>query len=91
MDNKELMFVRKAPALQYQFAIPSESKIQGRRSGRILSDTMESELELILQRTGGLVHLSQMVDVIDRYIKGDIQEMKLGQELRRLWHRGRQA
>ena len=87
MDNKELFFVRLAPALQYQFAMPSEPRYRGRSSKHSRGDMVSTELESILNRAGGIANLSNILDAIEQYIKGDLQEMELGQKLRGLWNK----
>lgn len=89
MDNRELLFVRRAPALQYQFALPSR-----RRSDAILEDRsfdtmpLNEELNEILRKTGGPANLARMIEAVERYILGDLLETELGRILRQLWHRG---
>lgn len=91
MDNQELIFVRKAkaPVGQFQMAITSVKDYRDQVLTSPAGDLLNAELEIILQKTGGQVVLSHMIDAVERYIQGDIQEMELGQELRRLWARKR--
>ena len=56
-----------------------------RRSNR--PSTNRAELDRIVQRAGGLDRVQQYMTVIERYLFGELTEMELGQELRRLYHR----
>jgi hypothetical protein len=87
MDNKELMFVRRAPYRQYQFALPSQPKYRDRGGRYSQGDSVSSELEDILQRTNGVVNLSRIVQAVEDYIHGDLEEIELGQKLRKFWPR----
>ena len=49
--------------------------------------TNRAELDMIVQRAGGVDRMRQYMVVIERYLFGEITEMELGQELRRLYHR----
>ena len=87
MNNRELLFVRKAPDFQFQMAVPSQPGSQDRRVGSPREDLVKTELEEILHKTGGLAQLSHMVDAVERYIQGELLESELGQILRRHWPR----
>ena len=51
------------------------------------TNTRSSELDRIVGRAGGVDQMRQYMVVIERYLFGEITEMELGQELRRLYHR----
>lgn len=89
MDNKELMFVRKAPRGQFQFPISSESMIRNSKEEYSRGSTLDSELQGILQKTGGVVNLSHILQAVEEYIHGDIEEIELGRLLRKHWPRTR--
>ena len=55
------------------------------RSNR--ASTNRAELDRIVQRAGGVDRIRQYMVVIERYLFGELTEMELGQELRRLYHR----
>lgn len=84
MDNQELMFVRRAPYRQYQFAIPTESK---KRKVYFQKGPTKNGLDALLQRTGGVDNLAKIIKVVDDYIHGELDEIGLGQELRKIWPR----
>ncbi len=44
---------------------------------------------MILQRAGSVDILKKYMIVVERYLFGEITEMELGQELRRLFHQRR--
>ena len=56
-----------------------------RRTNR--PSTNRAELDRIVQRAGGVERIQQYMTVIERYLFGELTEMELGQELRRLYHR----
>ena len=87
MNNRELLFVRKAPRFQFQMASPSQPESQGRRVGSPREDLASTDLEEILHKTGGVAQLSHMIDAVERYINGELLESELGQILRRHWPR----
>jgi len=87
MDKKELVFIRAHEIVQDSLLPGYLPQKRSRRSAPAPQTRMDSELELILRQVGGLANLSYLVDAVERYIRGDIQEMELGQELRRLWSR----
>jgi len=51
------------------------------------SSIANAELDLIVQRAGGVDRIREYMVIIERYLFGEITEMELGQELRRLYHR----
>ena len=64
-------------------------KSRTRRGPYSKPSRINSEMEMILNQVGGLANLSYIIDAIERYMNGEIQEMELGQEVRRLWARRR--
>ena len=56
-----------------------------RRNTRTHSN--RAEQDFIVQRAGGVDRMRQYMVVIERYLFGEITEMELGRELRRLYHR----
>ena len=88
MDQQELVFVRTQEVVQ-DALLPGYLPQTRRRKSYPRRDQISTEVDMILKRTGGVVTLSRMIDAVERYIRGEIQEMELGQELRRLWHQKR--
>ena len=90
MDNQELIFVRKkkAPVGQFQMAITSAKDYKDQVLTSPVGDLMNTELELILQKTGGQIALNHIIDAVERYINGEMLEAELGQILRKHWPRG---
>jgi len=89
MDKEELVFVRAQQVVQDSLLpgyMPKQRRVKPSLSQ---ASRINSEVDLILNQVGGIVNLSYLIDAIERYIQGDIQEMELGQELRRLWARRR--
>jgi hypothetical protein len=87
MDKEELVFIRAHQVVQDSLLpgyLPPKTR---RRSSPSPQTRMDSELELILRQVGGLANLAYLVDAVERYMRGDIQEMELGQQLRKLWAR----
>ena len=68
-----------------QLSMSNRAASPRRRYNR--SNTATAELDLIVQRAGGVDVIRQYMAVIERYLFGEITEMELGQELRRLYHR----
>ena len=58
-----------------------------RRSRTNRSNLPQAELDRIVQRAGGVDRVREYMIVIERYLFGELTEMELGQELRRLYHR----
>ena len=89
MEKEELVFIRVHEIVQESLLpgyLPSKRR---RRTTSSPQSRMDSELELILRQTGGLANLAYLVDAVERYIQGEIQEMELGQEIRKIWSRRR--
>jgi len=90
MDKEELVFIRTKQVVQDSLLPGYMPKTRSRKmSSYPQRDRISSEVDLILNQVGGVVSLSYIVDAIERYMAGEIQEMELGQELRRLWARRR--
>ena len=87
MDNKELIFVRRAPFRQYQFALPTRPEKRDQPKILYQKAPSKNELEVILQRTGGVENLANIIKVVDDYIHGELEEIELGQKLRKFWPR----
>ena len=68
-----------------QLSLSNRSAPPRRRYNR--SNTNSAELDRIVQRAGGVDMMRQYMVVLERYLFGEITEMELGQELRRLYHR----
>lgn len=86
MESRELMFVRRRPRGEIQFALPFAERSR-RQDDYSPGGTVGSELTGILQRTGGVVNLSRIVQAIEDYIHGDLDEIELGRLLRKHWPR----
>ena len=89
MDKEELVFIKAQDVLQEALIPGYMPKVKSRRKPFRGQTQLNTEVELILRQVGGIANLSYLIDAIERYIQGEIQEMELGQELRRLWHRRR--
>ncbi len=89
MEKGELVFIRAQQVFQDSLIPGYMPKTKSRRTGFKGQSRMDSELEIILRQVGGLANLSHLIDAVERYIRGDLQEIELGQELRRLWARKR--
>jgi outer membrane receptor for Fe3+-dicitrate len=89
MDKQELVFIRAKKVLQDSLLPGYMPKTRSRKLPSPQRDRLNSEFELILNQVGGVVNLSYIIDAIERYMSGELQEMELGQELRRLWARRR--
>jgi len=87
MEKEELAFIRVHEVVQDSLLPGYLPQKRRRRTAPSTQSRMDSELELILRQAGGLANLSHLIDAAERYIRGDIQEMELGQELRKLWAR----
>jgi len=57
-----------------------------RRSRYPRTSSRSTDLDKIVQRAGGVDVLNKYMLVVERYLFGEITEMELGQELRRLFH-----
>jgi hypothetical protein len=89
MDKEDLVFIRAHEVVQDTLLPGYMPKTRSRKSPYPQRDRINSEVDMILNQVGGVVNLSYLIDAIERYMQGEIQEMELGQELRRLWHRRR--
>jgi len=89
MKKEELVFVRAAQVVQDSLLPGYMPKQRRAKSAYPQASRINSEVDLILNQVGGVMSLSYIVDAIERYMAGEIQEMELGQELRRLWARRR--
>ena len=90
MDDRILDFM-KVPANRLSASPQSLSDHSAapnrRRSSR--ASTNRAELDRIVQRAGGVDMINKYMVIIERYLFGEITEMELGQELRRLFHQRR--
>jgi len=91
MENQVLIFVRKpkAPVGQFQMAMTSVKDYRDQTLTSPVGDLSNTELELILQKTGGQIALNHIIDAVERYIDGELLEAELGQILRKHWPRGK--
>jgi len=89
MDKEELVFIRAQQIMQDSLLPGYMPKRKSRRTPFQQQTRINSEVDLILNQVGGVVSLSYIIDAIERYMAGEIQEMELGPELRRLWARRR--
>jgi len=89
MKKEELVFIKAQQIMQDSLLPGYMPKTKGRRKPYQQQSRINSEVDMILNQVGGVVNLSYIIDAIERYMQGEIQEMELGQELRRLWHRRR--
>ena len=86
MDDRILDFIKVDPAImdsQFQRNL----RTPPRRSRYPRSNTSNAELDRIVQRAGGVDMMKKYMDILERYLFGEITEMELGQKLRRLFHR----
>ena len=86
--KERMLFFTKVPIDKLEapiMSISNRSPSPRRRYPR--SNIANAELDLIVQRAGGVDHIREYMVVIERYLFGEITEMELGQELRRLYHR----
>ncbi len=89
MDKEELVFIRTQQVLQDSLLPGIMPKQRRKKSSYPQASRINSEVDMILNQVGGVMSLSYIIDAIERYMAGEIQEMELGQELRRLWARRR--
>lgn len=88
MEKEELIFTRISDVVQ-ESLLPGYLPQTRRRSGYSHQNRINTEVDMILKQVGGVMNLSYLIDAVERYIRGEIQEMELGQELRKLWHQKR--
>ena len=88
MEDRILDFIK----VDLSLLEPQFQRSQGpppRRSRYPRANTSSSELDRIVQRAGGVDMINKYMVIIERYLFGEITEMELGQELRRLFHQRR--
>ena len=86
--KERMLFFTKVPINKLEAPMMSMSNLSPsprRRYPR--SNIANAELDQIVQRAGGVDRIREYMVVIERYLFGEITEMELGQELRRLYHK----
>jgi hypothetical protein len=89
MEGRELMFVRRRPRREIQFALPFSERSLRQADDYQGDGSVGTELNAILNRTGGVVNLSRIIQAVEDYIHGDLDEIELGRLLRKHWPRPR--
>jgi len=89
MEDGILDFIKMNTPLQDNMMGAPSLGHSPRRSRYSRSNTNRAELDMIVQRAGGVDMMKKYMDILERYLFGEITEMELGQELRRLFHQRR--
>jgi len=87
MDDGILDFIKVSQISSGSFQPRENVRTYPRRSRSSRSNSRSVDLDRIVQRAGSVDNLQKYMVVIERYLFGEITEMELGQELRRLFHR----
>lgn len=89
MKERILDFVKMSQLSSAPMQSRDNVRTYPRRSRSPRSNTGNTELNMIVQRAGGVDILQKYMVIVERYLFGEITEMELGQELRRLFHQRR--
>lgn len=86
MDGKELIFIRASEKAETRKRYPAAPRQMDFAQSPPARDLRP---ERVILAAGGEANVSQILAEIERYIYGEINELELGQLLRKLWPRGR--
>jgi hypothetical protein len=87
MKARSLDFIKQDLNMVQSPMLRQDQQTYFQRSRSNRSNLSSSRLNQLVQRIGGVDILEQYMTVVERYLFGEISEMELGQELRRLFHR----